>query len=321
MSNKKKILIIQKVHEKGMELINNHPNFDVEVTDDTSVENLKSKIKDCDGASIRIAKLSGDVINEAKNLKIISRHGVGYDNIDLKTAKERDIKIAITANANAVTVAEHVMFVLLNIAKRRELYHTTVKEGNFKDRNKLPKTIEVWKKNFLIMGFGRIGKALIKRCLGFEMNVYVYDPFVDKDIIDKLGGKKVNNIEEAVKTMDVISLHMPLTDKTENLINYNLLKTMKKNCIIINAARGGIINEEDLNKALNEDLIFGAGIDVFKKEPPENDNPLLKNDKVYLSPHTAAFTDECMTRMGVETIQNIIDYFDDTLEKSKIVRL
>ena len=321
MSNKKKILIIQKVHEKGMELINNHPNFDVEVTDDTSVENLKSKIKDCDGASIRIAKLSGEVINEAKNLKIISRHGVGYDNIDLKTAKERDIKIAITANANAVTVAEHVMFVLLNIAKRRELYHTTVKEGNFKDRNKLPKTIEVWKKNFLIMGFGRIGKALIKRCLGFEMNVYVYDPFVDKDIIDKLGGEKVNNIEEAVKTMDVISLHMPLTDKTENLINYNLLKTMKKNCIIINAARGGIINEEDLNKALNEDLIFGAGIDVFKKEPPENDNPLLKNDKVYLSPHTAAFTDECMTRMGVETIQNIIDYFDDTLEKSKIVRL
>ncbi len=321
MSNKKKILIIQKVHEKGMELINNHPNFDVEVTDDTSVENLKSKIKDCDGASIRIAKLSGEVINKAKNLKIISRHGVGYDNIDLKTAKERDIKIAITANANAVTVAEHVMFVLLNIAKRRELYHTTVKEGNFKDRNKLPKTIEVWKKNFLIMGFGRIGKALIKRCLGFEMNVYVYDPFVDKDIIDKLGGKKVNNIEEAVKTMDVISLHMPLTEKTENLINYNLLKTMKKNCIIINAARGGIINEEDLNKALNEDLIFGAGIDVFKQEPPENDNPLLKNDKVYLSPHTAAFTNECMTRMGVETIQNIIDYFDDTLEKSKIVRL
>ena len=321
MSNKKKILIIQKVHEKGMELINNHPNFDVEVTDDTSVENLKSKIKDCDGASIRIAKLSGEVINKAKNLKIISRHGVGYDNIDLKTAKERDIKIAITANANAVTVAEHVMFVLLNIAKRRELYHTTVKEGNFKDRNKLPKTIEVWKKNFLIMGFGRIGKALIKRCLGFEMNVFVYDPFVDKDTIEKLGGKKVDNLEEAVKTMDVISLHMPLTEKTENLINYNLLKTMKKNCIIINAARGGIINEEDLNKALNEDLIFGAGIDVFKQEPPENDNPLLKNDKVYLSPHTAAFTNECMTRMGVETIQNIIDYFDDTLEKSKIVRL
>jgi len=321
MSSKKKILIIQKVHDKGMELINNHPNFDVEVTDDVTVENLKSKIKDCDGASIRIAKLPGEVIEEAKNLKIISRHGVGYDNIDLKKAKEKDVKIAITANANAVTVAEHVMFVLLNIAKRKDLYDKTVRDGNFKDRNKLPKMIEIWKKNFLIMGFGRIGKSLIKRCLGFEMNVFVYDPFVEKEKIEELGGKKIDNLEEAVQTMDVISLHMPLTDKTENLINYDLLKTMKKNCIIINAARGGIIHEEDLNKALNENLIFGAAVDVFKKEPPDNNNPLLKNKKVFLSPHTAAFTDECMTRMGKETIQNLIDFFDNNIDQSKIVKL
>jgi D-3-phosphoglycerate dehydrogenase len=296
MTNKKKILVIQKVHDKGMELINNHPNFDVEVTDDVSVENLKTKIKDCDGASIRIAKLPGEVINEAKNLKIISRHGVGYDNIDLATAKERDIKIAITANANAVTVAEHVMFVLLNIAKRRELYHTTVRDGNFKDRNKLPKTIEVWKKNILIAGFGRIGQSLIKRCLGFEMKVFVYDPFVSKDVIENLGGIKVESMEDACKDMDAISLHIPLNDKTKNIINYDLLKTMKKNCIIINAARGGIVNEIDLDKALKEDLIFGAGLDVFETEPPEPNNPLLKNDKVFLSPHTAAFTEECMTR-------------------------
>ena len=321
MVTKKKILIIQKVHEKGMELINNHNNFDVEVTDDTSVENLKLKLKDCDGASIRIAKLPGEVIEEAKNLKIISRHGVGYDNIDLKTAKEKDIKIAITANANAVTVAEHVMFVLLNIAKRKDLFDKTVREGNFKDRNKLPKTIEIWKKNILIAGFGRIGRALIKRCIGFEMNVFVYDPFVNKDQIELLGGQKVESIEEAVKSMDVITLHMPLTDKTKNLVNYNLLKTMKKNCILINAARGGIIHEHDLDKALNENLIFGAAIDVFEKEPPDDNNPLLKNEKVFLSPHTAAFTEECMTRMGIETIQNIIDFFDQKLDKSKIVKL
>ena len=131
MIAKKKILIIQKVHDKGMELINNHPNFDVEVTDDVTVENLKSKIKDCDGASIRIAKLPGEVIEEAKNLKIISRHGVGYDNIDLKKAKEKDVKIAITANANAVTVAEHVMFVLLNISKRKDLFDKTVRAVSY----------------------------------------------------------------------------------------------------------------------------------------------------------------------------------------------
>ena len=321
MSKKKRILVIQKVHEKGMELIKNHPNFEVDVTDDASEENLKKKIQNCDGVSIRIANLSGNVMDQAKNLKIVSRHGVGYDNIDLKYAKDKDIKIAITANANAVTVSEHVFFNLLNISKRKDLFDKTVREGNFKDRNKLPKTIELWKKNFLIAGFGRIGQALIKRCLGFEMNVYVYDPFVTKEKIETLGGQKVDNIHDAVKSMDVISLHMPLTDKTKNLINYEILKTMKKNCIIINAARGGIINEADLDKALNENLIFGAGIDVFEIEPPDDNNPLLKNEKVFLSPHAAAFTEECMTRMGMETIQNIIDFFENKIDPSKIVKL
>ena len=321
MSEKKKILIIQKVHQKGMELIENHPNFEVDVTDDTSEESLKAKIQNCDGVSIRIANLSGDVMKEAKNLKIVSRHGVGYDNVDLNYAKEKDIKIAITANANAVTVSEHVLFNLLNISKRKDLFDKTVREGNFKDRNKLPKTIELWKKNFLIVGFGRIGQSLIKRCLGFEMNVYVFDPFIPKEKIELMGGKKIENLQEAVKSMDVISLHMPLTEKTKNLINYELLKTMKKNCIIINAARGGIINEIDLDKALNENLIFGAGIDVFEKEPPDNNNPLLKNEKVFLSPHTAAFTEECMIRMGMETIQNIIDFFENKIDQSKIVKL
>ena len=122
--------------------------------------------------------------------------------------------------------------------------------------------------------------------------------------------EKVEDLTEAVKSMDAISLHMPLNEKTKNIINYNLLKTMRKNCIIINAARGGMINENDLDKALNESLIFGAGLDVFETEPPKEDNPLLKNNKVFLSPHTAAFTEECMIRMGKETIQNIIDFFE-----------
>ncbi len=126
---------------------------------------------------------------------------------------------------------------------------------------------------------------------------------------------------ESVKSMDAISLHIPLNDKTKNLINYELLKTLKKSCIIINAARGGIINENDLNKALSENLIYGAGLDVFEMEPPSKDSPLLKNDKLFLSPHTAAFTEECMTRMAIETIQNIIDFFDKKLDKSKIVKL
>ena len=317
----KKILIIQPIHEAGIELLKYNNNYEFEIIEDAEISNLKSKIVDCDGVSIRTAKLPAEAINAAKSLKIISRHGVGYDNIDLKSSKDKNITIAITATANAVAVAEHVMFMLLSISKRKNMYDESVKTGKFNERNRLPKTVELWNKNILIAGFGRIGKALIKRCLGFEMNVFVYDPFVSSDVIENIGGKKVENLEDSIKKMDAVSLHVPLTEKTKNLINYELLKTMKKNCIIINAARGGIINETDLDKALNENLIFGAGIDVFEKEPPDEKNPLLKNDKVFLSPHTAAFTEECMTRMGIETIQNIIDFFDNKLEESKIVKL
>ena len=317
----KNILIIQPIDKSGIEILENQPDYNFEIIDGTDLEEIKKKIIECDGISIRTAKLPAEVIRGAKNLKIISRHGVGYDNIDLEAAKEKNITISITATANAVAVAEHVMFMLLNISKRKDMYDKTVKSGRFNDRNKLPKTIELWNKNILIMGFGRIGKSLIKRCIGFEMNVYVYDPFVSKEEIESLGGKKIEDLKEGVKKMDALTLHMPLNEKTKNIINYDVLKNMKKNCIIINASRGGIINENDLNKSLNENKIFGAGLDVFDTEPPDNDNPLLKNDKTFLSPHTAAFTEECMVRMGKETIQNIIDFFDKKLEKSKIVKL
>ena len=317
----KNILIIQPIDKSGIEILENHPDYNFEIIDGTDLEEIKKKIIECDGISIRTAKLPAEVIRNAKKLKIISRHGVGYDNIDLEAAKEKNVTISITATANAVAVAEHVMFMLLNISKRKDMYDKTVKSGRFNDRNKLPKTIELWNKNILIMGFGRIGKSLIKRCIGFEMNVYVYDPFVSKEEIESLGGKKIEDLKEGVKKMDALTLHMPLNEKTKNIINYDVLKNMKKNCIIINASRGGIINENDLNKSLNENKIFGAGLDVFDTEPPDNDNPLLKNDKTFLSPHTAAFTEECMVRMGKETIQNIIDFFDKKLEKSKIVKL
>ena len=318
MSSKKKILIIQPIHDAGIKLLEDNSNYEFEIVENTDNEFLKSKIKDCDGISIRTAKLTGEVIEGSTKLKIISRHGVGYDNIDLESTKKNNITLAITAPANAVAVAEHVMFMLLNISKKGNMYDETVKSGKFNDRNKLPKTVELWNKNILIAGFGRIGQALIKRCHGFEMKVFVYDPFVSKEIIEKHGGIKVDSLEDATKSMDAISLHVPLNEKTKNIINYDLLKNMKKNCIIINAARGGVINEIDLDKALNENLILGAGLDVFEIEPPEPDNPLLKNNKIFLSPHTAAFTEECMTRMGIETIQNIIDFL---IENYKNLRL
>ena len=127
--------------------------------------------------------------------------------------------------------------------------------------------------------------------------------------------------ENVLKIADFVSLHMPLTAETKNLLNYSVIKKMKNNAIIVNTARGGIINEADLEKALNENLLFGAALDVFSKEPVEKSNPLLKNKKVILSPHSATFTDECTSRMAVETTKNIIDFFENKLDKSMLLKL
>jgi D-3-phosphoglycerate dehydrogenase len=242
VSNKKKILVVQKIHDEGIKLIENNPDFEFDLIDvEEMVETIdpilfKKKVSDCDAISIRTEKLPGEIIESANKLKVISRHGVGYDNIDLLATKKKNVTLTITAKANAIAVAEHVLFMLLSISKGKNMYDDAVKSGNFGDRNKLPKTIELWNKNILIAGFGRIGQCLIKRCKGFEMNVFVYDPFVSKDVIEKFGGVKVDNLAEAVKQMDAISLHVPLNEETKNLINFDLLKTMKKNCIIIKAA-------------------------------------------------------------------------------------
>jgi D-3-phosphoglycerate dehydrogenase len=153
------------------------------------------------------------------------------------------------------------------------------------------------------------------------MQVYAYDPFVDQKTIESFGGIKVNNLDEALKEADILSLNVPLTEKTFNMINLEKIKLMKKTSVIINTSRGGVVNEKDLNDALNQGIIYGAGLDVFEKEPPKNSNPLLKNNKVVLSPHAATFTKECLSDMSIETVQNIIDFFENKLNKSMIVKL
>ena len=153
------------------------------------------------------------------------------------------------------------------------------------------------------------------------MRVKVFDPFVSEDIIKKFGGSKVENLDDGLKTCDYLSLHVPLTEKTKNILDYSKLKTMKNTAIIINTSRGGIINEADLNKAINDKIIFGAGLDVFEKEPVDINNPLLKNNKVLLSPHSATFTNECKSRMSLEAAKNIIDFFENKIDKSMVVKV
>jgi D-3-phosphoglycerate dehydrogenase / 2-oxoglutarate reductase len=315
----KKIAIIEKIHKDGLDLLQKNPNYKYELITDVSEENLIKKLPNFDACTLRVTRLDEKILKHCPNLKAISRHGVGYDNVDLKYLKKNNISLLITATANAVAVAEHVLSMFLALSKSIISYDNEVRTGNFKKNANKIKTLELFNKNILIAGFGRIGKKLISRCLAFDTKVYIYDPYVDKNVIEKHGGIKIDDIEEGLKDADYISLHMPLTSETKDLINYSVIKQMKKNSIMVNTARGGIINEDDLEKALNENLIFGAALDVFSKEPIENNNPLINNKKVILSPHSATFTDECTSRMGIETTKNIIDFFENKLDKSMFV--
>ena len=317
----KKVAIIENIHEDGLKILRDDPNYEYEIINDSSEQNLIKKLPDFDACTLRVSKLNSTILEKCKKLKVISRHGVGYDNVDLNYIKKNKIALLITASANASAVAEHVMMLMLSLSKSIFLYNKEIRDGNFRNNSKNIQTIELLHKTILIAGFGRIGKSLIKKCLAFEMNVLVYDPFVENKTITSLGGKKIENFDSALAECDYLSIHMPLTKNTKDFINYKKLKIMKKNAIIINTARGGIVNEIDLDKALREKIIFGAGIDVFEKEPVNTNNPLLNNNRVILSPHVATNTDECLSRMATETTKNIINFFENKIDKSMIVKL
>ena len=318
-----KIGIIDTIDNKGIELLRSNNKFSYEIITDLSRENLLTKLPEFDGVTLRRGKLDEEILKKCKNLKVIARHGVGYDNVDTAFLKKNNITLLVTHNSTSTSPAEHVMFMILNIYKGREMFHTMVRDGNFHKaiHLKIDDNFELLNKTILIAGFGRIGKKLIKKCLGFDMNVSVYDPYIDEEVISSFGGKKILDLEEGLKEADILSLSVPLNKETKNLITFKQMSLMKKNAIIINVSRGGIVNEVDLDKALNDKVISFAGIDVFEKEPPEINNPLLKNKRVLLSPHAATFTKEGLEKMSMETVQNINDFFKDKIEQIKIVKL
>ena len=318
-----KIGIIDTMKDKGIELLMNYKDFDCEIVTDLSRENLLLKLPEFDGITLRRGKIDRKILNKCDKLKVIARHGVGYDSVDTECLKEKGITLLVAHNSTSTSPAEHIMFMIMNIYKGVGMFDTMVRGGDFVKAIHLniEQNFELLNKTILIAGFGRIGKKLIKKCLGFDMKVIVFDPYVDDEIIASFGGAKVATLDEGLKKADILSLSLPLNSETKNFITLKEMKLMKKSSIIINAARGGVVNEEDLNNALNNNIIAFAGIDVFEKEPPAITNPLIANKKVVLSPHAATFTKEGLESMAVETAQNIIDFFENKIENTKIIKL
>ncbi len=316
-----KIAILGNIHQDGLEFLKSK-NIEIIEINNFEENKLIPLISDADGIVIRTANLRENILSKCNNLKIISRHGVGYDNIDLDYINTKGIALAITGQSNAVSVSEHVMTMMLTLSKNIFASDNLTRSDGFELKSNLPDFFELYQKKILILGFGRIGQALAKRCLGFEMEVIVYDPFIDNEIISSKGCKNINQFE-GFKIADYISIHLPLSKETENLISDNEFKLFKKNLILINTARGGIVNEEAMYRALKSKQIHAAGIDVFEKEPPPKNHKFFSLENILLTPHNSALTIECRKRMSIESCMNIFNYLENKndLNKKNIVNL
>ena len=307
-----KVAVLGKVDQKGLSFLKEN-EFKVIEIENFEIQNLKEQLKDVDGILLRTTKLDKEILQHCDNLKIISRHGVGYDNVDLDFLNENKIALCITSTSNAVSVAEHVLSFFIYLTKNLSLSDSLVKEGNFEKRSQLPNFFELYKKKVLIIGFGRIGKEVAKRCLGFDMEVYVYDPFLDNEIIIRNQCIPIEK-NQGLAIADFITIHLPLNRDTKNFISQTELNLMRKNSILVNTSRGGIVNENDLCIALESKKIQGAGMDVFVSEPPESNHPFFKLDNILLTPHNAALTLECRERMSLEASQNIVFFLNNMSE-------
>ena len=306
-----KVGVVGEIHKSGFEIFEKN-NIEYFVTENKEENQLKEELKDVDGIVVRTVKLNKNILSNAKNLKIVARHGVGYDNVDTNFLNENKIALAITGTANSVSVSEHVMTMMLCLTKNIYESDKLVKNNKFTEKAKLPNFFELYQKKILILGFGRIGKALAKRCLAFDMQVYIHDPFVSSDEILKLNYIPIEK-EKGFKIADYISIHLPLNDNTKDLISYDSFNICKSNLILINSARGGIVNEEALYDALKNKKIFAAGLDVFEIEPPINNHKLFSLQNTLLTPHNSALTLECRKRMAIESCENVYNF----LTKSK----
>lgn len=269
-----------------------------------SEEDLSRLIEGVEVLLVGTDNVSKQVIENAHSLKVISKYGVGIDNIDCEYAKERGIKVLNTPGVNTEAVADYAFGLMLSLSR-----HITKSHYDLALNGKWSKTVgmELYGKKLGLLGLGAIGAAVARRAKGFNMEIVAYDPYPNRELANKLG-VTLDRLDNVVRDSDIVSMHLPLTNETRHIIDFTRLKEMKKNSFLINTARGGVINEQDLFQALCDGEIAGAGLDVFEEEPPTN-SPLIGLENVILTPHNAAASVEAVERMTVKSTENVFNYY------------
>ena len=302
---KKKILIVQPIHERGVQVFDDR--FDVRIASDPSVATVIKEIKGVEGVVVRMAPFTREIIEAADTLKVIGRHGVGVDTIDIQAATEKGIVVVNTPNANATSVAEHTLTAIGALAKRVVVYDHAIREGRWELRNSY-EAVDLDCKTLGLVGVGRIGSMVARRAAAaYNMKVIAFDPYVTPEKAQEMGVTLCTAMDDIFRQADVVSLHTPLTPETRGFVDAARLRMMKSTAFLVNFSRGEVIDEKALYDALKNGVIAGAAIDVYDPEPPLNDNPLFELDNIILSPHSAALTEECVIRMATGAAEGVVD--------------
>ena len=297
MGDKFKVLLYESMHQEGTALL--EEKCDLIYARSYDEKELIDQVADVDAIVIRAnGAVTRNIIEAAPNLKVIGRHGVGLDAIDLAAAEQRGISVVYTPQANKESVAEHFVALALMLAKKIRLADIALRETNWQARYELIGT-ELRGKTLGVLGFGRIGQQTARICrFGFDMRVLYYDPMEFPEAENELGALRVDK-EALFKEADFISINMPLLPQTQHFVNADLLNLVKPRSILINMARGPVWNEADVAAALQENRLAGAGSDVYEVEPVSAENPLLKQENFVGTPHMSAHTEEAMIRMSM----------------------
>ena len=312
------ILLTGKIHPAGMALLEARPDVTLESIDNPTEADFAARLPKADALIVRTAEVPAAALEGARRLSVVSRHGVGYDNVPVDALTARGIPLTVVGNVNAVTVAEHTLFMILALAKRCIPYDRAVRDGRWGIRDSFAAT-ELAGKALLILGFGRIGREVARRAAAFDLQVLAYDPYVDQDVMPAARVERVEDWRAVLGEVDFVTLHLPRTPETVGAIGAAELAAMRPTAYLVNAARGGLVDEAALAEALRAGRIAGAGLDTFDTEPPRPGHPLLSLETVILSPHTAGLTEECAARMAIATARNALDGIDGRLDPELVV--
>ena len=317
-SNKKKVLVLQGLHQAGMDMLAARDDIEPVVLMSSDEAEIAAAARDVHAITVRTAKVTRKIIEGAENLAVVSRHGVGYDAVDVEALSERNVPLTIAIHSNMISVAEHAMFFMLALAKNVYYYDSMTRKSEWGNRWDI-KAWDLADKNLLIMGFGRIGSRGARRAAAFDMKVHVYDPYIEDSTIQRAGCTPVKDYRAVLGEMDFVTIHCPRNKETIGMFSTAEFKAMKKSAFIVNCARGSIIDEAALHHALTTGEIRAAGLDVFDEEPSPASNPLFQLDNILTSPHIAGVTVESTIRMATQTVQNVLDAFDGKLDRAVVV--